>query len=205
MSCRVFIGVIVVIVLIAPASAAAQSAPAQSYSDADLAKWPPPPSAFTAPRTPWGDPDIQGTYDFLSRIPFERPDGQGKAVLTEQEWEEWLNANPPNMQGYNDFWNNRNFVRDRRTALVVDPPNGRIPPRTPQAEKKLDAFDAALFDEGNRILKIVVSVLRAVRSKNSSRQHRLAVNGFHNSHLVGANLKQRHLSNYSLKRILDQV
>jgi hypothetical protein len=149
MSRQVLIGVIVLGVLIAPASAAAQSATAQGYSDADLAKWPPPPSTYTPSRTPWGDPDIQGTYDFLSRIPFERPDEyQGKPVLTDKEWEEWLKANPPNMQGYNDFWNNRNFVRDRRTSLVVDPPNGRIPPRTAQAEKKLDAFDAAMRAPG---------------------------------------------------------
>jgi hypothetical protein len=149
MLCRVLIGAIVVVVLIAPVSGAAQSAPAQTYSDADLAKWPPPAATYTPPRTPWGDPDIQGTYDFLSRIPFERPDEyQGKPVLTDKEWEEWLKANPPNMQGYNDFWNNRNFVRDRRTSLVIDPPNGRIPPRTPQAEKKLDAFDAAMRAPG---------------------------------------------------------
>jgi hypothetical protein len=133
---------------IAPPSAAAQAAAGQTYTDADSVKWPPPPSTYTPARTPWGDPDIQGTYDSLSRIPFERPDEKGKAVLTDQEWADWEKANPPNMQGYNDFWNNRNFVRDRRTSLVIDPPNGRIPPRTPEAEKKLDAFDKAMHAPG---------------------------------------------------------
>src|SRR5204862_936659 len=129
---RILVGTIVLLVLMAPASAVAQSGAAQSYSDADLAKWPPPPSSYTPPRTPWGDPDIQGTYDFLSRIPMERPDeSMGKPVLNEKEWQEWEKANPPNMTGYNDFWNNRNFVRDHRTSLVVDPPDGRLPKRTP--------------------------------------------------------------------------
>src|ERR1041385_8746110 len=144
MSARTLVGFIVSVALIVPATAAAQSAAAQAYSDADLSKWPPPPSNYTPARTPWGDPDIQGTYDFLSRIPMERPDQYaGKPVLNEKEWADWEKANPPNMQGYNDFWNNRNFVRDRRSALVVDPPNGRIPPRTADAEKRLDAWDAA--------------------------------------------------------------
>jgi hypothetical protein len=148
-SYRVLFGLIVLILLIAPASAVAQSAGGEGYSDADLAKWPPPPSNYTPPRTPWGDPDIQGTYDFLSRIPMERPDeSKGKPVLTEKEWAEWEKANPGNMQGYNDFWNNRDYVRDRRTSLVIDPPDGRIPPRTAEAEKKLDAFAAAMRAPG---------------------------------------------------------
>src|SRR5262245_33536825 len=127
----------------------AGSVNAQGLSDADTVKWPPPASAYTAPRTPWGDPDIQGIWDFLSRIPMERPEEyENKPVLTDQEWAEWEKKNPPNMTGYNDFWNNRNFVRDRRTSLVVDPPNGRIPPLTPAAVKKLDAFDAAMRAPG---------------------------------------------------------
>src|SRR4051795_7239677 len=78
---------------------------------------------YTPPRTPWGDPDLQGVYDFLTRIPMERPDMYaGKAVLNDAEWAQWLKDNPANMQGYNDFWNNRDFVQDHRTSLVVDPP-----------------------------------------------------------------------------------
>ena len=52
---------------------------------------------------------------------------EGKPVLTDEEWAAWLIREPPNMTGYNDFWNNRDFVRDRRTSLVVDPPDGRNP------------------------------------------------------------------------------
>ena len=74
----------------------------------------------------------------------ERPEEyEGKPVLTDEEWAEWLEANPPSMQGYNDFWNNRDFVRDRRTSLVVDPPNGRIPPLTPEAISRFEAHEAS--------------------------------------------------------------
>jgi len=150
MSYRVLIGIIVLVTLVAPAGAWAQGNPAtQGYTDADLVKWPPPPPSYTPPKTPWGDPEIQGTYDFLSRIPFERPDQyKGKAVFTDKEWDEWEKANPGNMQGYNDFWNNRDYIRDRRTSLVIDPPDGRIPPRTAEAEKKLDAYAAAMRAPG---------------------------------------------------------
>jgi hypothetical protein len=147
---RVLIAVAVPVVLIVSASPAVVSVAGQvPAADADSVKWPPPPSTYTPPRTPWGDPDLQGTWDFLSRIPMERPEEyEGKPVLTEEEWAEWLRRKPPNMTGYNDFWNNRNFIRDRRTSLVVDPPDGRIPPLTPEAVKKLDAFDAALRAPG---------------------------------------------------------
>src|SRR6185503_17435497 len=78
-------------------------------------------------------------------------------------------------------------------------------PQTWRQGAQLNALHAALFYKSNRILKIVVRVLRAVRSKNSARQHRFAIDGFDNAHFVCANLNQRHLSNYSLKRVLDQM
>ena len=34
------------------------------------------------PRTPWGDPDLQGVWDFLTTTPLERPEGQANEVLT---------------------------------------------------------------------------------------------------------------------------
>ena len=152
---RVFIAGAVLAVLIVSASPAVVPVAGQalsdtiSPSDAVSMTWPPPPTTYTPPRTPWGDPDLQGIWDFLSRIPMERPEEfEGKAVLTDQEWAEWEEANPPDMTGYNDFWNNRNFVRDRRTSLVVDPPDGRIPPLTPEAVKRLDLFAAALRAPG---------------------------------------------------------
>ena len=125
--------------LVVPAAGQTQAAPKTT--------WTPPRPTYVAPRTPWGDPDLHGVYDFLTRIPMERPDKYaGKAVLTDQEWAQWLKENPANMQGYNDFWNNRDFARDQRTSLVVDPPDGRIPPFTPEAQKKVAAFQQAMAE-----------------------------------------------------------
>ena len=78
----------------------------------------------------------------------------------------------------------------------------------PQARRQcaqLDAFDAALFNKGNRVLKVVVRILRPVRRENSTGRVRLAVNGFDDAHLVRADLDQRHSAHDLLERPLDQV
>ena len=70
---------------------------------------------------------------------------------------------------------------------------------------QLNAFDAALLDESDRVLKIVVRVLRAVEREDSARQHWLAVDCFDDTQFIGADLDQRHLATTRLKRKLDQV
>ncbi len=78
----------------------------------------------------------------------------------------------------------------------------------PQARRQraqLDAFHTALFDERDRVLEVVVCVLRAIGSEDAPRRHRFTVNGFDDAHLVGTDLDQRHLANYAFKRKLDQV
>jgi hypothetical protein len=109
---------------------------------------------WTAPRTPEGKPDIQGTFTFSTITPLQRPEAlAGKEVLTPEEaaaFEESENKRlnrdlydpekgqpsagyPPRSQGgvlsYNDFWYERGnqLTEDRRTSLIVDPPDGRIP------------------------------------------------------------------------------
>ena len=137
MSYRVLIAGTVLSVLIVSTSPTVVSVAGQTPEDALTATWPPPPNAYTPPRTPWGDPDLVGTWDTQSRIPMERPeDFEGKPVLTDQEWAEWEEVNSVSN------WNQQNFVRDRRTSLVVDPPDGRIPPLTPEAVERIDAYEA---------------------------------------------------------------
>jgi len=99
--------------------------------------------------TGWGHPDLQGTYTFRTITPLERPpELAGKEVLTPEEaaeWEAYENRRqnrdliidsvggagyPPGVISYNEFWyeRGRETVADRRTSLVYDPPNGRLPP-----------------------------------------------------------------------------
>ena len=102
----------------------------------------------TAPKTPWGDPDLQGTYTNKTITPLERPDAVGeKQFLTDEEVaeqeqarldrnEELLLAEAErtvaggNVGGYNNFWLDGGTRPTGRTSLIVDPPNGKIPPLT---------------------------------------------------------------------------
>ena len=107
---------------------------------------------WTPPRTSWGDPDLQGYYLNLSYTPLERPANvAGKALYTEQEaiaaFRKAVEADAevdPRVVHYDwkeygmDAW--QSPVRpNRRTALIVDPPDGRIPPMTPEGQKRLAA------------------------------------------------------------------
>jgi hypothetical protein len=126
----------------------------------------PPQSNYVPPKTSWGDPDISGVYDFQTIIRMQRPPALAgkKTFANDQELEEYAKGNTPNEDAcgtgsragencsaeedasvgdYNDFWNNRNFIRDYRTALIEDPDDGRIPPMTPEAQKAFDARIAA--------------------------------------------------------------
>ena len=121
------------------------------------------PAGGEQPRTAWGDPDLQGVWDFRSLTPMERPpELAGKAVLTAEEAAAFLEAsrftnwddrsNPEGAfghdsdieHGYNGFWMDfgTGLTADRRTSLVVDPPDGRIPwiPGVDRAGGYGDAF-----------------------------------------------------------------
>ena len=93
------------------------------------------------PRTPWGTPDLQGVWTGSTLTPLERPTNLAdKAFLTEEEAvaleyradesrfvERTPQAGDPGT--YNQAWFDpgTRVVSDRRTSLVVDPPEGRIP------------------------------------------------------------------------------
>ena len=119
------------------------------------------PVAGQAPaRTPWGDPDLQGLWTNATITPFERPaDLAGKPVLSEQEaaeYEKQINQardadsraggrDADLGRAYNQFWYDRGtkVVGTRRTSLMVDPPDGRVPALTPEAQRRADARAAA--------------------------------------------------------------
>jgi hypothetical protein len=105
---------------------------------------------WTPPRTPWGDPDLRGYYLSLSYTPLERPAALAdKPFYTEQEaiaaFRKAVESDAevdPRTVHYDwkeygmDAW--QSPIRPNlRTALIVDPPNGRIPPQTPEARQRL--------------------------------------------------------------------
>jgi hypothetical protein len=106
-----------------------------------------------ARRTPWGDPDLEGIWTNATLTPLQRPpELAGKEFFTPEEAAQFqrtrieqTNADrplPPGQVGaYNDVFFERgtSIVRSRRTSLVVDPADGRIPALTPEAQKKVEA------------------------------------------------------------------
>ena len=103
-------------------------------------------------RTSWGDPDLQGVFTFSTITPLQRPDDvAGRAVLTAEEaasFEEKTareRVDRPPREGdtgtYNRFWVDygTRVVGDRATALIVDPPDGKLPPLTADAQTRTDA------------------------------------------------------------------
>jgi hypothetical protein len=115
-------------------------------------------AAASVLRTADGRPDLQGIYSFATATPLERPkELAGKAVLTEAEAAAFekrqlasraARDNAPvdgTVGGYNQFWYNvGTLVPDRRTSLISDPPDGRLPPLTPEAQTRADANRARL-------------------------------------------------------------
>ena len=107
---------------------------------------------WTLPRTPWGDPDMQGVWTNETITPFERPvEQEGKKFLSDAEAAE-IEADvarrraasdgtspPGSVGGYNQFWldSGTEFLPTHQTSLVVDPASGRVPTR-PSAEARRD-------------------------------------------------------------------
>jgi hypothetical protein len=134
----------------APVPIAAQ--PAKSAAATKEKSW-------TPPRTPDGQPDLEGVWNSSILTPFERPkEFAGREFFTPQEAEEFSKAELNRVDGdrrdgggdadvgraYNEFWRDRGkLTSDLRTSMIVDPADGRVPPLTPQAQKIVAARRAA--------------------------------------------------------------
>jgi len=128
--------------------------------------------AWNPSRTADGHPDLQGTWNYSTLTPIERPrELAGKPFFTEQEAAEYekrsrqgrnVDVNretTPTARGlvngtvetedlasaYNEFWWDRGskIVSTRRTSIVIDPPDGKIPPLTPEGQKRMAALNEA--------------------------------------------------------------
>ena len=101
---------------------------------------------WTVPTTPWGDPDLQGVWDYRTLTPLERPqEFADRTVASEEEAAEYeLRANAvrdarPTVHAVWWLDYGRELTTDRRTSLIVDPPDGRIPETTGAAKARATA------------------------------------------------------------------
>ena len=149
--CSVAFSAVLALALLAPAAASGQTAAGgESF------------------RTPWGDPDLQGTWTNTTTTPLQRPaDLADKAFLTAEEHavrDEQVALSvdldnrypagdaeaPVSVGAYNNYWMERGTL-GTRTSLIIDPPDGRLPPVTReeqalQSRGKVSTFSSSRFD-----------------------------------------------------------
>lgn len=90
--------------------------------------------AYTPPKTPWGDPDLQGLWPGSLNIPLQRPESFGERnTLTDAELAARDKAETERVE--NGHWIEY-YPATRQASLIVDPKNGRLPPMTPEAAKR---------------------------------------------------------------------
>lgn len=134
-------------VCVAPVDAQTTSAEGAARAADARAEW-------VAPRTPDGHPDLQGVWDYRTATPLERPPQfKDKPFLTDAdvaEYERRAATRPdgrppddprtdPSVQSPDWLDYGKRVVRTRRSSLVVDPPDGRIPPLTAEAQARAAA------------------------------------------------------------------
>jgi hypothetical protein len=116
--------------------------------------------SWSVPLTPWGHPDLQGIWNNGTTTPLERPDEfAGREFLTDTELKERTieaatraERRPDNARAdvdlaYNNEWWDRGAPL-KRTSLIVDPADGKLPPLTDQGKKRVAARDEARRGRG---------------------------------------------------------
>jgi len=134
------------------------------------------PAGWVHPKTPWGDPDLQGIYpeNFVGSVPMQRcvarqgPSAAacdpGKAFLTEEEFKaaqtRYANAPDRFQEAKQEGQTGREFLRgvtdpeppQRQTAFIFDPPDGKIPPLTPEGKRIGDQMKSSWSVAGEHLV-----------------------------------------------------
>ena len=117
-------------------------------------------AAWTEPRTSWGDPDLEGvwTTDNNFAVPLERPaEVADKEMLDGADLENALRARAKTIAAVADggvvgagpsHWYENLTARSRRSSLIIDPPNGRLPALTAEARQRAAAAAEARRGRG---------------------------------------------------------
>ena len=111
---------------------------------------------YTTPRTPWGDPDLQGVWssDDMEGVPRPRPATFGSRLyMNDQEYAarmKQVQANVNNRENNATSTFRNDFARRawRQTSQIIDPPDGQQPAFTPEAEKRRAPRDRGTFGDG---------------------------------------------------------
>ncbi len=132
-------------------AAAVAMVPAPAAGQAQNARTAASSNATSVPKTPWGHPDLQGTWDYRTITPLERPQQYGdREFLTDAEVKDLesragkrMDAPPDEIRPgltHASYWTDpgRRVTESRRTSLIVDPSNGRVPALTAEGQARAD-------------------------------------------------------------------
>jgi hypothetical protein len=142
----------------AVAPVAGQAAPGVTKAAASTAA-----AGWRTPRTPWGDPDLQGNFTNLYEqgTPLERPDQFAGRTLAEVQGEELkklkiaaqeraINAFQGPIHAPDNWWQDAlDSKRGSQAWLVTDPPDGKVPPMTEAAQQRIAARAEARRQSGH--------------------------------------------------------
>ena len=130
--CRRVAAIVAVVVAVAVPVAGQSSPPRPTAS-----------SSSTVSRTADGHPDLQGVWLFATLTPLQRPDNlAGRTHLTDEEIATIEERAGNRKETFGLFPDEAHYSWDKRSSLIVDPPDGKIPAMTPDGQKRQDVLSA---------------------------------------------------------------